>query len=124
MRREDREALRWVEVTIRRAGRQAAARYGRYAQEILRDPIDIDVLAPLADAATDGDREMILDVRRAFAELSTDERRVLFLTAVADWPQRRVAETLHFAQSRVSQLRLRALLRMRVMLEGRERSDD
>ncbi len=124
MRREDREALRWVEVTIRRAGRQAAARYSRYAQEILTDPVDIDALATLGDGATDADRAMILDVRRAFAKLPADERRVLFLTAVADWPQRRVAETLHLAQSRVSQLRLRALGRMRVMLQGRQRPDD
>ena len=45
MRRQDLAAIRWLEVTIRRAGQRAAARYARYAQhEQPNDSMDAGVI--------------------------------------------------------------------------------
>lgn len=110
-------ALRWMEVTIRRAGRQATARYARYTQEQLSDPSDMDVFASTVEHPEDD-----LDVWRALRTLTEDERQVLFLSVVADWPQKRIAAYLGVSQPRVSQLRGQALQHMRDLLEeGRGR---
>ena len=122
--RADLAALRWVEVTIRRAGRQASARYARYAQELPANSADIDTLGVHLDVDATGDPDMAMDVWHAFGSLSQEERQVLFLSAVADWPQKRIAAAMHRSQARISQLRHQALEHMRDLLEeGKEQHD-
>ena len=116
MKQEDLAALRWIEVTIRRAGRRAAVDYGRYAHELLTSSVDIDALEPDPAALSDEDQAMVMDVRRAFRKLPAEQRQVLFLNIVADWPQRRIASAMHLSQTRVSQLRRQALSRLRGFL--------
>ena len=116
MKQEDLAALRWIEVTIRRAGRRAAGDYARYAHELLTGSIDIDALEPDPGARSDEDQAMVMDVRRAFRTLPAEQRQVLFLNIVADWPQRRIASAMHLSQTRISQLRRQALSRLRELL--------
>ena len=124
MRYTDRAALRWVEVTIRRAGRQAASRYSRYARELLVDPADADAFWGRVETAMDEGPELAMDVWRAVRNLPKEERQVLFLSVVADWPQKRIAASLRRSQARVSQLRHQALHHMRELLEeGKEQRD-
>ena len=124
MRYTDRASLRWVEVTIRRAGRQAAFRYSRYANELLTDPADVDAFWSRVETTMDGDPDLALDVWQALRALPKEERQVLFLSAVVDWPQKRIAASLRRSQARVSQLRHQALHHMRELLEeGKEHCD-
>jgi RNA polymerase sigma factor (sigma-70 family) len=111
MRREDIAAIRWIEVTLRRAGHRTVERYLRYAQhEQPTDPIDVSAVGTPLDEFPDLDG--ILDLQRAFAELPEDERKVLWLSIVEDIPQVRIAARLHLSQPRVSQLRRQALHRI------------
>lgn len=62
------------------------------------------------------DPDEILDLQRAFRNLSEDEQKVLWLSAVDGWPQTRIASDLHLSQARVSQLRRKALDHIRDLL--------
>ena len=124
MRYADLAALRWVEVTIRRAGRQAASRYSRYTRELLSNPTDANAFWIFVETAMDEDPDLAIDIWRAFRALPKEERQVLFLSVVADWPQKRIAASLRRSQARISQLRHQALHHMRELLEeGKEQRD-
>jgi len=72
----------------------------------------------------DEDPDSAMDIWQAFRTLPKDERQVLFLSVVADWPQKRIAASLRRSQARVSQLRHHALHHMRELLEeGKEQRD-
>lgn len=115
MRREDLAAIRWIEVTIRRAGHRTVERYIRYAQhEQPNDPMDTSAVGMRVDEFPDLDD--ILDLQRAFSALSQDEKKVLWLSVVEDMPQVRIASELHLSQPRVSQVRRQALHRIRDLL--------
>ncbi len=121
MRQPDLAALRWIEVTIRRAGRRAAVDYNRYARELLRASADSDAPEPDFAALATEDQDMVMDLRLAFRMLPLAERQILFLSIVADWPQRRIAAAVHLSQARVSQLRRQALGHLRELLaDGKE----
>lgn len=124
MRHADLAALRWVEVTIRRIGRQAASRYSRYAHELTTDSEDVDAWWGHPHTAVNEDRDVAMDIRQAFRSLPKEERQVLFLSVVADWPQKRIAAAMHRSQARISQLRYQALEHMRDQLaEGKDQHD-
>ena len=121
MRRQDLAAIRWLEVTILRAGRRTAARYARYTQhEQPADSMDANVFSGRLGEFEDPDE--ILDLQRAFRNLSEDERKVLWFSAVEGWPQVRIASDLHLSQARVSQLRSQALDHIRALLSEKKGS--
>ena len=121
MRRQDLAAIHWLEVTIRRAGQRAAVRYARYTQhEQPVDSMDANVFGVRLGKSEDPDE--ILDLQRAFRNLSEDEQKVLWFSAVEGWTQTRIASDLHLSQARVSQLRTQALEHIRDLLREKKGS--
>lgn len=119
MRKEDAAALRWLIVTIRRAGRHTVARYLR---QMRHEDLVESLERGLADTALDtpGDD---LSLRQALDSLPAREQTVLYLSTVLELPQRHIARMLGISQARVSQLRRHALTHMRQFLEGGDPND-
>lgn len=119
MKKEDAAALRWLVVTIRRAGRHAVAHYlQQLRHEDLVDSLEQDVASTTPDVLEDD-----LSLREALDRLPARERTVLLLGTVLDLPQRRIAMMLGISQTRVSQLRRQALFHMRQFLMGGDPDD-
>jgi RNA polymerase sigma factor for flagellar operon FliA len=86
--------------------------------------------APLHEALADDnapapdarllEREMLGEVRDAFDELPERDRLVLSLSYYEELSLRQIGEVLHITESRVSQIRTRALKRLRDALRERE----
>ena len=90
MRRQDLAAIHWLEVTIRRAGQRAAVRYARYTQhEQPVDSMDANVFGVRLGKSEDPDE--ILDLQRAFRNLSEDEQKVLWFSVRSRAGRRRAS---------------------------------
>jgi hypothetical protein len=66
-------------------------------------------------------------LRRAWQELSTKDRLILSLSFYEGFTQKQIGQVLHITESRISQIRTRALRRLRERIEAdiaRQRADD
>jgi RNA polymerase sigma factor for flagellar operon FliA len=79
-----------------------------------------DTEAPAPDAHL-LHRETLDEMRDAFAGLPEKERLVLALDYYEELNQKHIGEVLHVTESRVSQIRSRALRRLRVRVQGGSR---
>lgn len=84
--------------------------------DVLPDPGAVDMMAELVAGE---ERAALLE---AFESLSERDRLILSLSFYERLPLREIASLLHVTESRVSQLRTRALQRLRERLEPRRRA--
>ena len=115
---EDRRALAWLATVIRRAGMRARRRVRRGAA-VSWDALDWEPVDGPASAFAD----RLVDqwaVHAAWRTLSPRERVVVAATVLHADPQALVARRLHVSQTRVSQIRTRALARLRSALDAQE----
>lgn len=78
-----------------------------------------DLLAPEPGAELDHE-QMLARLREGFLQMSSRDRMVLSLYYYEDLNLREIGEVLHCSESRVSQIRTRALKRLRELVEIRE----